>query len=87
MQSVIVFYPLLIGKYKRSSLKANTVFVDVDSVLIVIPLDKRFSNCGFHRFSITRSITFVNGNTWHVEVVINVRNLAGYGRIAFIEQR
>ena len=35
------------------------MLLDVDPVLVVIPLDDRFSNSGFHSLSITQSITFV----------------------------
>ena len=54
VQFVIVFNPLLIGKYLGSSLKADSMLLDVDPVLVVIPLDERFSNSGFHSLSITQ---------------------------------
>ena len=49
MQLIIVFYPLLIGKYQRRSFKADPMLPNVGLVLVVVPFNKDFSDMVFIR--------------------------------------
>ena len=56
---IIVFYPLLIGKYQGCSLEADTMFSDIGLILYIVLLDQCSFNHRFHELSITKSITYV----------------------------